>query len=189
MRCEWARNNELLQKYHDEEWGVPVHDARLLFEHLVLDIFQAGLSWLTILKKRDYFRVAFDGFSIEKVAAYQEKKIEELITNPNIIRNRQKVEAAICNAKLILEIQKKYGSFDRFIWQFTEGKTIHNSFVKDSDLPANSPQSDAMSRELRKMGFKFLGSTICYAFMQATGMVNDHVTSCFRYRELALVGT
>jgi len=184
MRCDWAKNNPLLQKYHDEEWGVPVHDDRVLFEHLSLDVFQAGLSWLTILNKRDNFREAFDHFEIEKVALYGKEKIEELISNPGIIRNRMKVEATIENANCILALQKEYGSFDKFIWQFTGGITIQNSFEKQSDLPAISPESDAMSRELRRFGFKFLGSTICYAFMQATGMINDHVTSCFRYKAL-----
>jgi len=181
MRCDWAKNNPLLQKYHDEEWGVPVHDDRLLFEHLSLDVFQAGLSWLTILNKRENFRNAFDNFEISKVSLYDKNKVEELINNPGIIRNRMKVEATIENANCVLSLQKEYGSFDRFIWQFTKGTSKHNSFEKQSELPAVSAESDAMSRELRRLGFKFLGSTICYAFMQATGMINDHITSCFRY--------
>jgi len=184
MRCDWAKNNSLLQKYHDEEWGTPVHDDQLLFEHFTLDVFQAGLSWLTILNKRENFRKAFEQFSIEKVAGFDDQKINELIQNPTIIRNYQKIEAAITNAKCILEIQKQYRSFDRYIWQFAGGKPIHNAFEKLSDLPANSPQSDSMSRELRKKGFKFVGSTICYAFMQAVGMVNDHLTGCFRYEAI-----
>ena len=184
MRCDWARYNQLMQKYHDEEWGVPVHNDQLLFEHLILDVFQAGLSWQTILNKREQFREAFDEFSIEKIADYNHKKIDELTKNPGIIRNYQKIEAAIANAKCVLEIQKEFGSFDTYIWQFTGGTTIHNHFEKLTDLPANSPQSDAMSRDLRKRGFKFTGSTICYAFMQAVGMFNDHLTSCFRYEPI-----
>jgi len=184
MRCDWARYNRLMQKYHDEEWGVPVHDDQLLFEHLTLDVFQAGLSWQTILNKRENFREAFDQFSIEKVAAYGKKKIDELVQNQGIIRNYKKIEAAITNANCIIELQKEYGSFDRYIWQFSEGKTIHNAFEKLTDLPANSPNSDAMSRDLRKRGFKFTGSTICYAFMQAVGMINDHLTGCFRYQPI-----
>ena len=184
MRCDWARYNPLMQKYHDEEWGVPVHDDQLLFEHFTLDVFQAGLSWQTILNKRENFRKAFDGFSIEKVAEYNKVKIEGLMQNPGIIRNSQKIDAAITNARCVIEIQKEYGSFDAYIWQFTSGKTLHNTHEKLSDLPANSPQSDAMSRDLRKRGFKFTGSTICYAFMQATGMVNDHLTECFRYQPI-----
>jgi DNA-3-methyladenine glycosylase I len=181
MRCDWARYNPLMQKYHDEEWGVPVHDDQLLFEHLTLDVFQAGLSWQTILNKRENFREAFDGFSIEKVAAYDQSKIDELLKNQGIIRNGQKIDAAITNARCVIKIQKEFGSFDTYIWQFTGGQPLHNAFEKISDLPANSPQSDAMSRDLRKRGFKFTGSIICYAFMQATGMVNDHLVGCFRY--------
>ncbi len=184
MRCEWANYNQLLEKYHDEEWGVPVHDDQLLFEHLTLDVFQAGLSWLTILKKRENFREAFDQFSIEKIAGYGNEKINELTKNQSIIRNHQKIDAAITNARCVLELQKEFETFDHYIWQFTDGKTIHNNFEKLTDLPANSPQSEAMSRDLRKRGFKFTGSTICYAFMQATGMVNDHLISCFRYLKL-----
>jgi len=184
MRCDWARYNRLMQKYHDEEWGVPVHDDQLLFEHLTLDVFQAGLSWQTILNKRENFREAFDQFSIEKVAAYGKKKIDELVQNQGIIRNYKKIEAAITNANCIIELQKEYGSFDRYIWQFSEGKTIHNAFEKLTDLPANSPNSDAMSRDLRKRGFKFTGSTSCYAFMQAVGIINDHLTGCFRYQPI-----
>jgi DNA-3-methyladenine glycosylase I len=184
MRCDWAIYNPLLQKYHDEEWGVPVHDDQLLFEHLALDIFQAGLSWLTILNKRKNFRIAFENFAIDTVAGFGDMKINELIANQAIIRNHQKIEAVITNARCIIEIQKDYGSFDAYIWQFTGGQTIHNAYKKITDLPANTPQSDAMSRDLRKMGFRFTGSTICYAFMQATGMVNDHLTGCFRYKPI-----
>ncbi len=184
MRCDWARYNQLMQKYHDEEWGVPVHDDQLLFEHLILDVFQAGLSWQTILNKRENFRIAFDQFSIDKVAAYGKKEIDELVQNQGIIRNYKKIDAAITNANCIIKLQKEYRSFDRYIWQFTEGKTIHNAFEKLTDLPANSLNSDAMSRDLRKRGLKFTGSTICYAFMQAVGMVNDHLTGCFRYQPI-----
>lgn len=184
MRCEWSTHNPLLQKYHDEEWGTPVHDDRLLFEHLSLDCFQAGLSWQTILNKRESFRIAFDNFDIEKIAAYDESKVQSLSDNPNIIRNKNKIEAVIHNAKLVQEIQKEFGSFDHYIWSFTSGKTILNSFDKQYDIPAYSSVSEGMFRALKIRGFKFIGSTICYAFMQAVGIVNDHVTSCFRYKEL-----
>jgi DNA-3-methyladenine glycosylase I len=184
MRCDWSMYNPLLQKYHDEEWGKPVHDDRLLFEHLSLDCFQAGLSWQTILNKREGFRHAFDNFEIEKVAAYDEVKIQSLLNDSNIIRNSNKIEAIIHNAKLVLEIQKEYGSFDAYIWSFSSGITLNNSYQKQYEIPAFSAVSDEMSRSMRIKGFKFTGTTICYAFMQAIGMVNDHITSCFRYKEL-----
>ena len=155
-----------------------------MFEHLCLDSFQAGLSWQTVLNKRDNFRLAFDNFNIEKIAGYSQEKVSLLLKNKGIIRNRQKIEAAINNACKVIEIQQKYGSFDTYIWNFTQGKTIHNSFTKMSEIPAISAASDAMSKSLKEHGFKFVGSTICYAFMQATGMINDHITSCFRYRQL-----
>ena len=185
-RCEWGNQSVLYQQYHDEEWGVPIHDDQTLFEFLMLEGAQAGLSWETILKKREGYREAFDQFDAEKIAKYSDDKIESLLQNPNIVRNRLKVKSAILNAQLFLEVQKEYGSFDTYIWQFTGGKTIQNRFKKMSELPANTLESDAMSKNLKKRGFKFIGTTICYAFMQATGMVNDHVVSCFRYKECAV---
>jgi DNA-3-methyladenine glycosylase I len=185
-RCEWGNKSELYKKYHDQDWGVPLHDDTRLFEFLILEGAQAGLSWETILKKRDGYIDAFDQFDAEKISKYSDTKIETLLQNPNIIRNRLKVNSTVLNAKLFLDVQKEFGSFDTYIWQFTNGKTIQNSVSKMSDLPANTSESDAMSKDLKKRGFKFIGSTICYAFMQATGMVNDHTIDCFRYRELTL---
>ena len=185
-RCEWGNKSELYKKYHDQDWGVPLHDDTRLFEFLILEGAQAGLSWETILKKRDGYIDAFDQFDAEKISKYSDTKIETLLQNPNIIRNRLKVNSTVLNAKLFLDVQKEFGSFDTYIWQFTKGKTIQNSVRKMSDLPANTSESDAMSKDLKKRGFKFIGSTICYAFMQATGMVNDHTIDCFRYRELTL---
>tara|TARA_B110000495_G_scaffold29077_1_gene21943 strand:- start:2308 stop:2871 length:564 start_codon:yes stop_codon:yes gene_type:complete len=185
-RCEWGNKSELYKKYHDQDWGVPLHDDTRLFEFLILEGAQAGLSWETILKKRDGYIDAFDQFDAEKISKYSDTKIETLLQNPNIIRNRLKVNSTVLNAKLFLDVQKEFGSFDTYIWQFTNGKTIQNSVSKMSDLPANTSESDAMSKDLKKRGFKFIGSTICYAFMQATGMVNDHKIDCFRYRELTL---
>jgi DNA-3-methyladenine glycosylase I len=184
MRCNWGNTNPLLTQYHDAEWGVPVHDDTLLFEFLVLDIFQAGLSWLTILKKREEFIIAFDNFNIKKIAAYNSDMVNELLGNQGIIRNRMKIEAVIHNARLVLEIQKESGSFDSYIWSFNKGHTIINAFQAMSEIPAKSDISDTMSRDLKKRGFKFVGSTICYAFMQSIGMVNDHITTCFRYEEI-----
>ena len=185
-RCEWGNKSELYKKYHDQDWGVPLHDDTRLFEFLILEGAQAGLSWETILKKRDGYIDAFDQFDAEKISKYSDTKIETLLQNPNIIRNRLKVNSTVLNAKLFLDVQKEFGSFDTYIWQFTNGKTIQNRFKKISQLPANTLESDAMSRNLKKRGFKFIGTTICYAFMQATGMVNDHVVSCFRYKECAV---
>lgn len=184
MGCEWPTGNALMLQYHDEEWGVPVHDDRLLFEHLALDGFQAGLSWQTILNKRENFRRAFENFNIARVAEYDTSKIELLMQDAGIIRNRQKIEATINNARRVLEVQEEFGTFDRYIWQFTGGKTKVNRCRTLQDIPATSGESDAMSKELKKRGFKFCGSTICYAFMQATGMVNDHVVDCYRYEEV-----
>lgn len=180
-RCSWANVSELDQKYHDEEWGVPVHDDQQLFEMLILEGAQAGLSWTTILKKREGYREAFDKFHIETVAAYDEKKIAELLENPAIVRNKLKVNGTVINAKLVLEIQKEFGSFNEYIWQFVGGKPIINHWETLAEVPSSTPESDAMSKALKKKGFKFVGTTICYAYMQATGMVNDHLTSCFRY--------
>jgi DNA-3-methyladenine glycosylase I len=182
--CSWPGNNPLMNEYHDKEWGVPVHDDRKLFEFIVLDGFQAGLSWSTILNKRENFRKAFDNFEPEVIAEYNEGKIESLLQDAGIIRNRLKIRATVTNAKCFLEVQKEFGSFDKYIWQFTNGKTIINKCKTHTDIPASTPESDAMSKDLKKRGFKFVGTTICYAFMQAAGMVNDHLVDCFRYNEV-----
>lgn len=170
--------------YHDEEWGVPVHDDRKLFEFLVLDAFQAGLSWRTILHKRENFRAAFDGFDAERIARYGEAERERLLADAGIVRNRMKVDATFNNAREFLRLQKEHGSFDTWIWQFTEGHTKRNTWAAMSEIPSKTAESDAMSKALKGEGFKFVGSTICYAFMQAAGMVNDHETGCFRYGEV-----
>jgi len=183
-RCAWGEGDPLYQNYHDEEWGVPIHDDRKLFEFLVLEGMQAGLSWHIILKKRENFRAAFDNFNPEKVAAYGEKKIDQLLRNEGIIRNRMKIESSIQNAKAFCEVQREYGSFDSFIWQFVGGKPKRNAWETLHDIPAKTRESEAMSRALKNLGFTFVGSTICYAFMQAVGMVNDHVMDCFRYDEI-----
>ncbi len=184
-RCRWVpQDNPLYVKYHDEEWGVPVHDDRLLFEFLVLEGAQAGLSWLTILRKRENYRKALDGFDARKIKQYKKNKIEELMQNPGIIRNRRKIEASITNAAAFLDIQAEYGSFDTFIWDFVKGKPIVNRWKTIKEIPATTTLSDAVSKELKRRGFKFVGSTICYAHMQATGMVNDHTMDCFRYNEI-----
>lgn len=183
-RCEWAVGNALMEEYHDKEWGVPVHDDTKLFEFLVLDGFQAGLSWSTILNKRENFRKAFDDFNYKKIANYTGKKVQELLNNKGIIRNKLKITGTIENAKRFIEIQKEFGTFDKYIWQFVNYKTIINKYVKWAEVPSNSKESDAMSKDLKKRGFKFVGSTICYAFMQAAGMVNDHQMNCFRYKEV-----
>ena len=170
--------------YHDAEWGVPVHDDRKLFEFILLDAAQAGLSWLTVLKKRENYRKAFDNFQPQKIARYSEKRILKLLDNPGIIRNRLKVRSAVRNAQAFLEVQKEFGSFDAYIWQFVGGKPIINSRKNMKDIPAKTKESDTMSKDLKKRGFNFVGSTICYAFMQAAGMVNDHTTDCVRYRSI-----
>jgi DNA-3-methyladenine glycosylase I len=185
-RCEWANKSELEQSYHDNEWGVPVHDDRSLFEFLVLEGAQAGLSWSTILKKREGYRKAFDNFDARKIARYSEYGVSQLLTNPEIIRNRLKVNAAILNARAFLQVQEEFGSFDQYIWQFVHNKPIQNSWEKLTDIPCSTPESDTMSKDLQKRGFKFVGTKICYAFMQAVGMVNDHVVDCFRYNEMLL---
>lgn len=179
QRCSWAGQDELMIRYHDEEWGTPAHDDRKLFEMLLLEGMQAGLSWMTVLKKRENFRQAFDGFDACKIAQYQDDKVGELMANPGIIRNRLKINAVIENAKQYLAIQELHGSFAHFIWQFVDGKPIINHWTHPSQVPAATMESDRMSKALRKLGFKFVGSTICYAFMQATGMVNDHTRDCF----------
>lgn len=180
-RCPWCLSSELMIKYHDEEWGIPVHDDRKLFEFMVLDTFQAGLSWNTVLNKRENFRKAFDNFQPEKIARYTEKKIQKLLGNEGIIRNKLKVAGTVTNAKKFSEIQKLQGSFDKFIWQFSDYKTIKNSWHDVKQIPPRTALSDEMSKELYEKGFKFVGSTICYAFMQAIGMVNDHLVKCHRY--------
>ncbi len=182
-RCGWAKG-DLYCAYHDAEWGVPLHDDRALFELLILEGAQAGLSWITILKKRENYRAAFDNFNTQKIALYDEKKIEELMQNSGIIRNRRKIEATVINARAFLEIQAKYGAFDSFIWNFVDGKPIVNQWKNIKEIPPKNPLSDSISKELKKKGFKFVGSTIIYSHMQATGMVNDHTSDCFRYNEL-----
>jgi len=188
-RCAWlkcdGRTPELYIKYHDEEWGVPIHDDKLLFEFLILEGAQAGLNWLTILKKRNNYRKAYDNFHPVKVAKYNDDKQQELLQNKGIIRNRLKVAASIVNAKAFLKVQKEFGSFDNYIWKFTNGKIIQNNRKSLKELPVTTAISDTMSKDLKKRGFKFVGSTICYAFMQAIGMVNDHTTDCFRHKELS----
>lgn len=182
-RCAWA-GKEIFHAYHDTEWGVPVHDDRRLFEFLILEGAQAGLSWETILKKRDHYREVYDGFDAAKIARYTQKKVDKLLSDPGIVRNRLKVAASITNAKAFLTVQKEFGSFDAYIWQFVAGKPIQNKRQRLKDLPARTAESDAMSKDLKKRGFKFVGSTICYAYMQAVGMVNDHEVGCYRYREV-----
>ena len=182
-RCAWAKN-ELAVRYHDEEWGVPVHDDRTLFEFLVLEGAQAGLSWDTILKKREHYRAAFDDFDPKRIARYSPRKIERLLADSGIVRNRLKVESAVKNAKAFLAVQKEAGSFDAYVWQFVGGRPRRNRWRSLTQVPARTAESDALHKDLKKRGFSFVGSTICYAFMQATGMVNDHVQSCFRYAQL-----
>jgi DNA-3-methyladenine glycosylase I len=184
-RCAWATNDPLYIDYHDKEWGTPLHDDRRLFELLILEGAQAGLSWITILRKRESYRAAFDHFEPDTVAGYNEGKLAQLLANPGIVRNRLKIAAAVVNAQAFIEVQRQFGSFDTYIWQFVDHTPIQNARRSLSDVPSSSNQSDAMSKDLKKRGFKFVGTTICYAFMQATGMVNDHVVNCFRYAELA----
>ena len=183
-RCEWANKSELEQSYHDNKWGVAIHDDRSLFEFLILEGGQAGLSWSTVLKKRQGYRKAFDNFDAREISEYSENDISMLLTDSGIIRNRLKISATITNARAFLQLQKEFGSFDNYIWQFVNGKPIRNSWKKITDIPSSTPESDAMSKDFQKRGFKFVGTTICYAFMQAVGMVNDHVVDCFRYRIL-----
>ena len=183
-RCSWATQSDLERDYHDNEWGVPNYDDRHLFEILILEGAQAGLSWLTVLKKRDAYREAFDQFDPEKIARYDDNKRNELLSNPGIIRNRLKVDAAIQNAKAYLQIVEEHGSFSKYIWSFVDGEPVVNAFESLDDVPAETERSKAMSKQLKKDGFKFVGPTICYAFMQAVGMVNDHTTDCFRYDEV-----
>lgn len=184
QRCDWPGNNELMIKYHDEEWGVPNHDDRKWFEYITLDAFQAGLSWSIVLNKRQNFRKAFDNFDPVKISKYSQSKIDELIQDAGIIRNKLKINATLTNANAFLEVQKEYGSFDKYIWQFVKGKPIINNWKTVSKLPASTLESDKLSVDLKKRGFKFVGTTICYAFMQSAGMVNDHIVTCFRYKEV-----
>ncbi|MGH8102998.1 MAG: DNA-3-methyladenine glycosylase I [bacterium] len=184
LRCEWSGSDPLMIAYHDTEWGIPVHDDLKHYEYLVLDGAQAGLSWRTVLHKRENFRRAFANFDPVRVARFTQKDIRRLLNDAGIIRNRLKIEASVTNARQLLNMQDEFGSFDQFIWQFTYGRTIHHEFRALRDLPSQSKESDAMSKALRERGFKFVGSTICYAYMQAAGMVNDHLVHCFRYKDL-----
>jgi DNA-3-methyladenine glycosylase I len=186
-RCGWTKNDPLYIKYHDEEWGVPLKDDKAIFEFLILETFQAGLSWITVLRKRDNFRKAFDEFDCNKIALFDESKIEELLNNSGIIRNKLKIRATVSNAIAFLKIQKEYGSFSKYIWGFVNHKPIINSWNDISELPAKTELSDKISADLKKRGFKFVGSTVVYAHMQATGMVNDHVTGCFRHKEVEII--
>ncbi len=186
QRCAWALSSQQYLDYHDREWGVPTHDDRKLFEMLILEGVQAGLSWSLILKKRAGYRQAFDDFDAHKIAGYDDRKVQELLANPEIVRNRLKIQAAIKNARAFLAIQSHYGSFDAFLWQFVDGQPRQNDWQTLQDIPASTGESDAMSKELKRHGFTFVGTTICYAFMQAVGMVNDHIVECFRWQEVQL---
>lgn len=183
IRCPWSERTELERAYHDTEWGTPQHDDRILFEFLILEGAQAGLSWVTILRKREAYREAFDGFEPERVARYDEAKRAALMANPGIIRNRLKIESAVGNAAAFLDVQREFGSFDAYLWRFVDGRPKRNGWHSMAEMPTRSPESDAMSKDLRKRGFRFVGSVICYSFMQAVGMVNDHMVDCFRWRE------
>lgn len=184
VRCSWPGNDPLYVEYHDTEWGVPLYDDDKLFEFLILETFQAGLSWITVLRKRENFRKAFDNFDYHKIAKYEDKKFDELILDAGIIRNKLKIKATISNAIAFMEVQKEFGSFSKYIWGFVDGKPIKNNCTKMSEIKANTPLSDLISKDLKKRGFKFVGTTVIYAHMQATGMVNDHTTDCFRYNEV-----
>ena len=183
-RCEWSGSDPLYITYHDDEWGVPVHNDRDLFEFLILEGAQAGLSWLTILKKRDNYRRAFDGFDIDRIANYEETDLKRLLADAGIVRNRLKIESAIKNARGVLDIQEEYGSLDSYLWRYLDGSPKQNALKSMADLPAKTDLSETMSKDLKKRGFNFVGPTICYAFMQAVGMVNDHTTNCYRYKEI-----
>ncbi|WP_456406782.1 DNA-3-methyladenine glycosylase I [Thiolapillus sp.] len=189
MRCAWANASPQEQVYHDQEWGRPVHDDRTLFESLILDGAQAGLSWSLILNKRENYRKAFDNFDAEKIARYSEKRIAALLENPGIVRNRLKIRSAVSNAQAFLEVQEAFGSFDAYIWRFVDGNTIQNAWENETQAPATSAESDAMAKDLKQRGFKFVGSTICYAFMQGVGMVNDHATNCHVYQTIRELGS
>ena len=183
-RCTWCGDDPLYTEYHDKEWGVPVYDDETLFEFLILETFQAGLSWITILRKRENFRKAFDSFDFKKIAKYDEKKYEKLLQDAGIIRNKLKIKATISNAQKFMEVQEEFGSFSKYIWSFTNGKPIKNKFKSMKEVPATTELSDQLSKDLKKRGFKFVGSTVIYAHMQATGMVNDHTIDCFRYSQV-----
>lgn len=183
-RCSWSEGDDLYEKYHDEEWGKPVYDDKTLFEFLVLETFQAGLSWITVLRKRENFRKAFDKFDYKTIVKYDQKKIDSLLQDPGIIRNKLKVNATVSNAQAFMKVQEEFGSFSKYIWNFVDGKPIKNAFKTLSEVPANTPLSDKISKDLKKRGFKFVGTTVIYAFMQATGIVNDHLVDCFRYHEV-----
>ena len=185
-KCDWCKGSPLYEKYHDTEWGVPLFDEQVLFEFLILETFQAGLSWITVLRKREDFRKAFDQFDYKKIAAYDSSKEQELLQNSKIIRNRLKISATINNAEAFMKIQKKYGSFSDYIWGFVDGTPITNSFKTLAEVPAKTPLAETISKDLKQNGFKFVGPTVIYAHMQATGMVNDHLTNCFRYKEVTL---
>ena len=187
-RCAWVGNDPLYIQYHDEEWGVPLYDDDKLFEFLILETFQAGLSWITILRKRENFRKAFDGFDYKKIANYGEEKYESLLQDAGIIRNKLKIKATITNAQAFMKIQEEFGTFSKYIWEFTDGKPIQNAFKTNKEVPATSEISDILSKDMKKRGFKFVGSTVIYAHMQATGMVNDHTVDCFRYEEIKKMG-
>lgn len=183
-KCNWCIGNDLYEVYHDQEWGVPLYKDDALFEFLILETFQAGLSWLTVLRKRENFRSAFDNFDCKKIATYNHNKIEALLLNTGIIRNKLKINATITNAQAFIKVQNEFGGFSKYLWAFVEGKPINNHFKSINNVPANTPLSDALSKDLKKRGFKFVGSTVVYAFMQAVGMVNDHETTCFRHHEV-----
>ena len=183
-RCKWADYNDLMKEYHDKEWGTPQHNDKMLFELLILEGMQAGLSWNTVLQKRDNFRKAFDNFDHNKIIRYKENKIEELMRNEGIIRNRLKIQSVITNAKSFIKVQEEFGSFNKYIWDFVNNKSVHNSWKKLEDLPSNTEFSNRISKDMKKRGFKFIGTTIIYSFLQAIGVVNDHTTDCFRYSEL-----
>ncbi len=185
IRCAWSGSDALYQAYHDKEWGVPVHDDGRFFEMLILEGAQAGLSWRTILRKRENYRKAFDGFDPEKVSRYSKARVDKLMKNEGIVRNRLKIESTVLNARAFLAVQKEFGSFDRYLWQFVGGKPLMNHWRTTKEIPASTPESDTLSKDLKKRGFKFVGTTICYAFMQAVGMMNDHTTDCFRYAHLS----
>ena len=183
-RCAWAIGSDEEQAYHDQEWGVPVHDDRRLFEFLILEGAQAGLSWRTILRKREAYRLPFEGFDPQKVASYDGRKLKRLLADPGLVRNRLKLESAMTNARAFLQIQEQHGSFDAYVWGFVDGRPRQNEWPGLAEVPASTPESDALSKDLRRQGFRFAGSTICYAFMQAVGMVNDHTVDCYRHREI-----
>lgn len=185
LRCAWCGDHPLYVAYHDDEWGVPVHDDRRLFEMLILEGAQAGLSWITILRKRENYRRAMDGFDPETVSSYGRRRINALMRDAGIVRNRLKLESAVVNARAFLDVQEEYGSFDAYLWDFVDGRPVQNRFRSMSQVPASTPLSDRISKDLKKRGFKFVGTTICYAYMQAVGVVNDHLTGCFRHRQLA----